>query len=302
MTSLPLFGPRTEPCAVLVADPPWQPRDTLPGERGAAHKYQTMNVDELGALELHLPPRAERHVLLFWRLSSMVPEALAVLDAWGYVPVSELVWVKLRPCRTCCATGRVDVHRFGPPDSAARVLVPGRDVRCPDCNGLGGTPHLGLGHYVRAAHEVCVIARPRKARAPDRLDLGVPSVFAAPMLLDVDGLLATSCTCGHDEEQHAGRLGCMGEGVDKLCTCTGYTPRRGGIVHSAKPDAFYTLIERLYPGPRTELFSRRSRPGWQVATSDQPDRLDEVARVMRDVWPAREREERLAAARRRAAR
>ncbi|MEK9646458.1 MAG: MT-A70 family methyltransferase [Alphaproteobacteria bacterium] len=306
MTSLPLFGPRTEPCAVLVADPPWQPRDTLPGERGAAHKYQTMNVDELGALELHLPPRAERHVLLFWRLSSMVPEALAVLDAWGYLPASELVWVKLRPCRTCCATGRVERWRFGeqglfvPAPPGARAAV-----SCPDCNGLGGTQHLGLGHYVRAAHEVAIIARPKKGRAPERLDLGVSSSFSAPMLLDVDGLLATSCTCGHEQDEHAPLGACFArDDTDKPagCTCTGFTPRRGGIVHSAKPDAFYALIERLYPGPRTELFSRRARPGWQVATSDQPDRLDEVARVMRDVWPAREREERLAAARRRAAR
>lgn len=32
--------------------------------------------------------------------------------------------------------------------------------------------------------------------------------------------------------------------------------------HSAKPDAFYTLVERLSPGPYVELFSRRQRPGW----------------------------------------
>lgn len=32
--------------------------------------------------------------------------------------------------------------------------------------------------------------------------------------------------------------------------------------HSAKPEAFYHLVERLAPGPYLELFARRRRPGW----------------------------------------
>jgi len=36
-------------------------------------------------------------------------------------------------------------------------------------------------------------------------------------------------------------------------------PERG---HSAKPEAFYALVEALVPGPRLELFARRHRPGW----------------------------------------
>jgi N6-adenosine-specific RNA methylase IME4 len=32
--------------------------------------------------------------------------------------------------------------------------------------------------------------------------------------------------------------------------------------HSAKPDESYELIERLYEGPRVELFARRVRDGW----------------------------------------
>lgn len=32
--------------------------------------------------------------------------------------------------------------------------------------------------------------------------------------------------------------------------------------HSAKPDAFYELAERLSPGPYAELFARRQRKGW----------------------------------------
>lgn len=33
-------------------------------------------------------------------------------------------------------------------------------------------------------------------------------------------------------------------------------------VHSAKPDAFYELVEQFAPGPYVELFARRHRQGW----------------------------------------
>ena len=37
----------------------------------------------------------------------------------------------------------------------------------------------------------------------------------------------------------------------------------GGKTHSAKPDGFYDLVERVCPlGPRAELFARRARFGW----------------------------------------
>lgn len=32
--------------------------------------------------------------------------------------------------------------------------------------------------------------------------------------------------------------------------------------HSAKPDAFYDLVEQVSPAPRLELFARRARFGW----------------------------------------
>jgi N6-adenosine-specific RNA methylase IME4 len=34
--------------------------------------------------------------------------------------------------------------------------------------------------------------------------------------------------------------------------------------HSEKPDAFYELVEKVSPGPRLEMFSRRPRNGWFV--------------------------------------
>jgi len=38
--------------------------------------------------------------------------------------------------------------------------------------------------------------------------------------------------------------------------------------HSAKPSAFYDLVERMYEGPRVRLFARDERPGWDSFGSD----------------------------------
>ena len=38
----------------------------------------------------------------------------------------------------------------------------------------------------------------------------------------------------------------------------------GHHVHSAKPEAFLDMVERVSPGPRLEMFSRRARLGWDV--------------------------------------
>jgi N6-adenosine-specific RNA methylase IME4 len=39
--------------------------------------------------------------------------------------------------------------------------------------------------------------------------------------------------------------------------------------HSAKPDAFYDLVEQVSPGPYAELFARRARFGWDYPVGDQ---------------------------------
>jgi N6-adenosine-specific RNA methylase IME4 len=38
----------------------------------------------------------------------------------------------------------------------------------------------------------------------------------------------------------------------------------GHIAHSAKPDAFLDMVERVSPAPRLEMFARRNRLGWDT--------------------------------------
>jgi N6-adenosine-specific RNA methylase IME4 len=42
--------------------------------------------------------------------------------------------------------------------------------------------------------------------------------------------------------------------------------------HSRKPDELFHMLERLFPGPRLELFARQRRPGWD-AWGNEVDRF-----------------------------
>jgi N6-adenosine-specific RNA methylase IME4 len=103
---------------VLVADPPWAFGDKLPGASRGAEK----NYRVLSTLDIELfklPQLADDALLFLWRVAAMPEEALSVCRAWGFTPKSELVWLKKTP--------------------------------------LGKT-HFGMGRYVRASHETCIIA------------------------------------------------------------------------------------------------------------------------------------------------
>lgn len=123
----------------IVADPPWSFGDKLPGPgRGARKHYATMSVEDICALKL--PPIGPDALLFLWRVSSMVEEAARVARAWGFRPVSEIVWVK---------------------------TTAGGDVR------------MGMGRYSRLCHETCMIATRGQGRLFIK-DHGIPSVLQAP--------------------------------------------------------------------------------------------------------------------------
>jgi len=157
--------------AVLVADPPWSFADKLGRKRGAARQYQVLSLDEIK--KFPLPSLAKDAFLFLWRVSSQVEEAYEVVRYWGFVPKSEIVWVK---------------------------------------KTKHGNRHMGMGRTVRGEHEVCIVATRGRPRVKSR---GIRSTFDAPV----------------------GR-------------------------HSAKPEAFFDLVEALAAGPYVELFARRRRRGW----------------------------------------
>lgn len=81
--------------SIIYADPPWAYRDKCDaGKRGASHKYQTMNVADIGKLDV--AAHAARDCALFcWATMPTLPDAFTLIKAWGfeYKTVS-FTWVK----------------------------------------------------------------------------------------------------------------------------------------------------------------------------------------------------------------
>ena len=127
---------------VLIADPPWEFKDRLPGKtRGASNNYKTISLDEIKAFRLPLQVTSAPDAVLFmWRVSAMQQEALDVARCWGFQPYGELVWQKLTK--------------------------------------TGSRKHFGLGHILRASHETCLIAVRGKVPPAVR---NVRSTFEAPV-------------------------------------------------------------------------------------------------------------------------
>lgn len=133
-----------EPVRVILADPGWQLADKLPGKHRGAAK--NYRVLPLHEIMRFPLPTLDRDAILFlWRLSSMPQEALDVVRAWGFAPKSEIIWEKLTKT---------------------------------------GKPWMGMGRYVRAAHETCLIATRGRFKVDSR---SIRSRFSAKVPCDLDG-------------------------------------------------------------------------------------------------------------------
>jgi N6-adenosine-specific RNA methylase IME4 len=84
------------PFPVIVVDPPW-PYEVLkadPTHRGT-HPYPQMAMTDICALPIP-SIAAENCVLWLWVTNHHMPEAFAVLDAWGFTQKTILTWAKDR--------------------------------------------------------------------------------------------------------------------------------------------------------------------------------------------------------------
>jgi N6-adenosine-specific RNA methylase IME4 len=78
------------PFELIYADPPWQ-LGSPDGRNAPERHYPTMALEEITNLQL---PAAEDALLLLWAVNCLLPEALQVIDAWGFRYKTNLVWVK----------------------------------------------------------------------------------------------------------------------------------------------------------------------------------------------------------------
>jgi ParB/RepB/Spo0J family partition protein len=78
---------------VIYADPPWRYDNPPMGDVGRANEehFPTMPLDEIKALPA---PAADDCVLFLWATVPMLPEALAVMEAWGFKYKGAIAWIK----------------------------------------------------------------------------------------------------------------------------------------------------------------------------------------------------------------
>lgn len=79
------------PFDVIYADPPWSYHNGRVPNGGVDHHYETMDTDAIKALDV---PAADDAVLYLWATVTHMPEALAVLESWGFEYKTQACWDK----------------------------------------------------------------------------------------------------------------------------------------------------------------------------------------------------------------
>ena len=214
---------------VILADPPWQHNNYGMAKHGAAKaNYEEMPLDEIAAIPVS-DWAADPCALFLWSTGPQGADTTphALMRAWGFRPVTRaFTWVKARPkCRTCGHDwGDHEDASPDPPGRCGRRLYPDSPLEhaC-KCEAFAVRLYAGTGNYTMGGTEDVWLGVRGSGLARDRLARNVRHTVIAP------------------PPTHPG------------------TKRTR---HSAKPEAVQDRIERLWPGPRLELFARRHRPGW----------------------------------------
>lgn len=96
----------------IYADPPWQFQNRT-GKVAPEHKrltrYKTMSLADIKALPIPAIADNKAHLYL-WIPNALLPEGLAVMDAWGFEYKGNVVWE--RSVKTVCLMGEAWVFIF----------------------------------------------------------------------------------------------------------------------------------------------------------------------------------------------
>lgn len=151
---------KSEPYKCLALDPPWNERGGGVSTRGAQRHYDLMSVD--GIRHLLCSKLSSREFELFhttpsihvadsahcwlWTTTNYLPDALGIMKAIGFRYVRSMVWVKMADKQ---------------PEALFKEGFPmSHDIAC-------ASLQIGLGQYLRGAHELCLFGVRGKAMVPD---------------------------------------------------------------------------------------------------------------------------------------
>ncbi len=121
--------------STIVADPPWQFQNRT-GKMAPEHKrlsrYPTLDLQAIKDIPVQVAAEETAHLYL-WVPNALLPEGLAVMEAWGFNYKSNIIWYKIR--KDGGPDGRgvgfyfrnvTEVLLFGVRGKGARTLQQGR--------------------------------------------------------------------------------------------------------------------------------------------------------------------------------
>jgi len=119
----------------ILADPPWQFNNRtgkIAPEHWRLSRYRTMPLSEIASLRVQAIAAPTAHLYL-WCPNAFLPEALSVMQAWGFSYKSNLIWHKVRADGGSDGRGVgfyfrnvTELLLFGVRGKNARTLAPGR--------------------------------------------------------------------------------------------------------------------------------------------------------------------------------
>lgn len=121
--------------STIMADPPWRFQNStgkVAPEHRRLNRYGTMDLAEIKALPVGQVAAGTSHLYL-WVPNALLPDGLAVMQAWGFSYKSNIVWHKIR--KDGGSDGRgvgfyfrnvTELILFGVKGKNARTLAPGR--------------------------------------------------------------------------------------------------------------------------------------------------------------------------------
>jgi len=84
--------------ATILADPPWQftnKTGKVAPEHRRLSRYRTLTLEDIKALPVAHVAAQKAHLYL-WCPNALLPEGLAVMEAWGFSYKCNIVWHKVR--------------------------------------------------------------------------------------------------------------------------------------------------------------------------------------------------------------
>jgi N6-adenosine-specific RNA methylase IME4 len=134
-TAAPFANLHVGSFGAILVDPPWRFTNktgkVAPGHR-RLHRYETMALDAIKDLPVEQLAAPTAHLYL-WCPNALLPDGLAVMQAWGFTYKSNIVWFKIRADGGPDGRGVgfyfrnvTELILFGVRGKNARTLAPGR--------------------------------------------------------------------------------------------------------------------------------------------------------------------------------